>query len=247
MPDGEWRSRYVQAGVGATFLSLPDPDKCNSELEKYASEIYVKISSLADTLLGVSYPTEPPAFKRRGPSLKVKQFGYNHLKQQLQVRDYPPYTKELPKLRTFRENKDFLAKYVPSLIIGDNRPERGMTGAGAPRTACDTCLWVAKASAQKGGCPSVDSKRDDPECGDNESCVTDEKLRRPCFFSKTNDIGGKQGIPKADRVIRPDLQMLLRVPERKDYWVIQRPFHLPTGNMFSPTAEDEENGQDDEE
>jgi hypothetical protein len=112
--------------------------------------------------------------------------------------------------------------------------------ADALRILCDTCL-NARDRAEPGGCPSQ-KDRGDPDCGDKESCAADARLRRPCFFSHTEDVRGRSNLSPRDP-IRDDLQMLFGGGGRRkvyESWVIERPSHLPADNTNRPTEEEQE-------
>ncbi|KAH8791935.1 hypothetical protein BGZ57DRAFT_991407 [Hyaloscypha finlandica] len=233
--DGEWRSTYVQADEG--HLGLPAPESCTTDEEKYASRIYQKVSCIIDSLMNVQYNSaQKPSFKKLGPPLVLKRFAYDHLNQQIYLDDLPKTTISPPSLVSFEHNKVLLRQWYPNIVIGDHRPAKFGTTMGQPRIRCDLCM-TAQDYAQNGGCPMT-SNRGDPACGDNESCYSCAKLRRPCTFSL--------GISFRDGNTNPALEGLFQHPRTVGFSVITTPMHMEVGveRAKGPSAEEVDEGED---
>jgi len=232
MPDGEWRSRYIQTRDGP--FRLPDPESCETDFERFASKLYRKVSLMIDTLMNVEYKSAHPIIKKRGPPILLKKFSYDHINQEISLVNLSPSRLEAPTLVSFEFNKALLRKWYPNLIIGDHRPRRNMSTGSKQRTVCDMCHTEIN-YRQTGGCP-MPYDRGDPACGDNESCLSDAMLRRPCFFQPNVPLYGVHG-----KMEMPPAMARLFVREvQSDYWVIPSPSHMEESVARGPTVEETE-------
>jgi hypothetical protein len=109
--DGQWVSQFAQSSIGPfRDISLDKRDttiwtSTDYEASKHASEAFITIRCLFDTLMQVEYTSKPFAFLGvDGPKINVKEITYDHLTQVVKIQDQTPTRVPAPTLVSINEN-----------------------------------------------------------------------------------------------------------------------------------------------
>jgi hypothetical protein len=172
----------------------------------HVSELYVKVQCIYNTLMQVEYPPNETMLPwiKQGPAIIVKEFKYNHLKQELRIVDQQPTRLPMPKLVDFKHNELLLWQmYGPNLMVGERgRPSKGLAKNDPTREVlCCFCQRLGRHELvhEINKCRSADygkcNRRPNPDSqGKADSCVPCFFMRRPCVWVPVVDlekIGGR--------------------------------------------------------
>ncbi|PVH89564.1 hypothetical protein DL98DRAFT_973 [Cadophora sp. DSE1049] len=148
-----------------------------AEAYPFASQEFVKMLLIRDTLLQVKYQETPERpvleFVKRGPGIVEKVIEYSHLNQTITIRDQQPSWRKPPRLVSVDENRVALKKLYGDAVFFS--PQPGLQGfrLDAWPTSCALC-------AQR------PAHNDTPTEGyvvlKKEKCTN--SADKPCFYCK---------------------------------------------------------------